>query len=213
MIVVILPGRRAWPNVGTRWSRNMTWKPWAGMSVLLVCLIAAGARVGHAQGEQTPAIRAEVLRSVQTSLSRSRDARLRGPIAFDPRILRAPEGAGPRGWPDSTALTWIGDVRSATLSPSEVNALLAEVNGPRGLVRWQPCGGTSGASSCDTREHSAVVAISEPLINGDVAQVLVLTWYESTIKLHPWAFMANLYRLQRVGGEWTVTGGHNWAAN
>lgn len=191
----------------------MTSKSFAGMSLLLIILIGTGVRAGHAQGDPTPAVRAAVLRSVQTSLAQSRDARLRGPIAFDPRILRAPEGAGPRGWPDSTALRWIGDVRSATLSPAEVDALLAEVNGPRGVVHWQPCGGTDGLGACNFTDHTAVVAISEPLINGDVAQVVVSIWYESTIKFHRWAFMANLLRLERVAGTWTMTRAHNWAAN
>jgi hypothetical protein len=138
----------------------------------------------------------------------------RGAMAFDARVLRADRGPAPRGWPDSVVLTWVGDARSSSFSPREVRVVLAEANrAGAGQVRWRACGISPGQESCDPRRFSAVVAVSEPLICGDGAQVLASIRYWSTDTLHPSVWEASVIRLRRIDGKWVAGEWHNQGSN
>lgn len=178
------------------------------VALLAFCwLWSTDARAQH--DASRPVLRATLVH-VDASLRDGGEARITGPIAFDPRVLVARREAAPRNWPDSLALTWVGNVRDSVHASAEVAAMLEGANGAGQPVRWLPCGSAAGARSCLLTEFPAVVSLSKPWISGDVAEVLVLVRYRSSIALHPLAWMANVLRLERVGGEWTVTGGHNW---
>lgn len=169
-----------------------------------------------AQRDTPRAVISAVLSEVSAGLREDSDALVDGPIAFDPRIVRAPRGPAPAGWPDSVALKWVGDVRDSAFDSHEVMSLLADADGARvGPVRWLPCSPESrpGSRRCSLKAFPAVVAVSEPWIYGDVAQVLVYAWYRSSTHAHPNAFFATLVRLRRADGRWTAERWYNQAGN
>lgn len=141
------------------------------------------------------------------------DARISGVVAFDPRIVRAPLDQAPRNWPDSVSPSWVGDVRDSTLTRDVALTMLrgADLASGNGRVRWVPCGSGFAAQRCGLANFPAVVAVSEPWIEGDVAQIIVYVRYRSTIEVHPWAYFANLTRLERADGRWRVTRWRNLA--
>jgi len=108
-------------------------------------------------------------------------------------------------------LRWIGDVRDSAFAPQTVVSVLGEANGfQEDRARWVSCGAPA-YKRCSVTEFPAVVALSEPWIDGDGAQVLVYVWYRSTIDAHPHAWFASVAHLQLVDGEWTATKWNNLA--
>lgn len=170
-----------------------------------------GSTHAAAQRPPTHAVLAATLSAVDSALRVAGDTRVQGPIAFDPRVLRAPRGRAPAQWTDSLSLTWAGFAWDSVRPPAEVAALVQAANGTRGPGRWVTCG-TSCAPPCHTGALPAVVAASEPWISGDQAQVLVVVAYRSSSTFHPHAWMANLLRFREVNGEWVVAQWHNWAS-
>jgi hypothetical protein len=182
------------------------------MLALIQAFAVLGASECLAQRNDTAVISA-TLAGVYEMLQRSGDADIRGPIAFDPRVLRADRGPPPRAWPDSEALRWVGDVSDSVMSSQRVRVLLEDANlTAKNVIRWVACG-IPESGNCGQSEFSAVVAVSEPWICGDVAQVLASIRYNSTDDLHPSAWQASVLRLRRVNGRWTPGEWYNQASN
>jgi hypothetical protein len=182
--------------------------------VLLAAVLGCtGATEARAQGDDVRAVLVATLVDVDSSLRATDDARVHGPIAFDARVLRSTPGPAHPRWPDATTPRWTGFAWDAARPAGEVAGLLDAANGERGPVRWLPCAAPPAARPCHLGEFPVVVSVSRPLIDGDMAQVLVLVGYRSSIRLHPNAFMGNVVRLQRVDGRWKSTHWHNQAAN
>lgn len=179
------------------------------LSTFAVPLAAQPALPAHRPPSQ--AVIAAALSAVDSSLRLASDARVQGPIGFDPRILRAPRRRAPAHWADSVALTWTGFAWDSVRPPAQLAALLQAANGTCGPVRWLACGTAAGTPPCHTGAFPAVVSVSEPWVSGDHAQVLFAVAYRSSSPLHPHAWMANLLRLRRVDGEWVVARWHNRA--
>lgn len=184
------------------------------MLVLIHAFSLLAASECLAQRDDSAAVVSATLSSVYDMLQRSGDAVMRGPIALDPRVLRVDRGPAPGAWPDSVALKWVGDVRDSAMSSQRVRVLLEDINltakNPR---RWAACGISRKSRNCGQSEFSAVVAVSEPWIRGDVAQVLASIRYSSTDALHPSAWQASVLRLTRVNGRWIPGEWYNLASN
>jgi hypothetical protein len=161
-----------------------------------------------AQRADTAAIVAATLTHTIADLRSGGDARLDGPLAFDPRIVHAERGRAPAGAPDSTMLVWTTQARDSAFTRSVVDQLLARAGG---TSAWVTCGTQPHARPCTAIEFPAVVAVSLPWITGDRAQILEHVWYRSTIEEHPHAWFANVVWLRRVGGRWVVDRMYNFA--
>jgi hypothetical protein len=168
----------------------------------------------HAQRDSAAAVLSVVLSDVESTIRNERDARLAGPMAFDLRTLRAPTAPGPRNWPDSLMLKWVGNVRDSAFTPREARSLLREVNRSRpGAAEWVACGASESVQDCDPQRFALIVAAARPWIRGNVAQVLVSVRYRSVDKLHPSAWYASVLRLECVGERWVIKGWYNQASN
>ena len=187
------------------------------MGHMLVLAQALGLLVStgvQAQENERRAVMTATLSSVSEFLLSSPDAVTTGPIALDRGILRADWHTSRRVGPDSIPLAWVGDVRDSQYAADDVGQLLGEANASmRGPVQWVECGTGSGAARCTQRDFSAILVMSEPWINGNVAQVLVSLRYQSTGDLHPSAWQASVVRFERVGGRWLRKGWYNQASN
>lgn len=183
-------------------------------AILVPAFLWFGAGEGHAQRDPAAAALAVVLYDVEATIRGERDARFTGPMAFDVRTLQATRAAGPRNWPDSLMLTWVGNVRDSAFAPREAQALLREVNrGRRGAAEWTTCGAAESVEECNPKRFALIVAAARPWIQGNVAQVLVSARYWSADQLHPSAWYASVVRLECVGGRWVIKGWYNQASN
>ena len=183
-------------------------------SMLVPAFLWFGAGEGHAQRDPTAAVLAVVLSDVESTVRGERGARLTGPMAFDVRTLQATRAAGPRNWPDSLMLKWVGNARDSAFAPSEAQALLREANrGRPGAAAWATCGASASVEECDPKRFALIVAAARPWIQGNVAQVLVSARYWSDDQIHPSAWFASVVRLECVGGRWVITGWYNQASN
>jgi hypothetical protein len=184
---------------------------------LLLAALAVSASVAEsrAQDRHSPerAIVSATLSGVLHGLRAADDARIEGPIAFDPEVVRAEWGPAHRRWPDSLMLIWGGDVREPFPHSADVLSLLADGDPSlqAGVDRLVPCGRSTGLKPCSLDAFPAVVAVSKPWICGNTAQVLVFVRYRSKIDLHPYAWYASVARLELQNGVWTVTRTHNQA--
>jgi hypothetical protein len=182
--------------------------------LLIHALGPQGAPDCQAQGDDSAAVISATLTGVRDMLQTNRDAVIQGPLAFDPRVLRADQGPAPRGWPDTVALIWVGDVRDSVLSSQRVDMVLDNANrAVTNPIRWVACGTGSRLGNCNQSEFSAIIALSEPLVCGDAAQVLASIRYRSTNNLHPSAWQASVIRLRRVDGKWTASEWYTQATN
>ena len=97
----------------------------------------------------------------------------------------------------------MGDVRDSAISSERVRAVLYDANrAMQNPIRWVACGASSGQENCSPVEFSVIVAVSEPRICGDVAEVLTSIRYTSKDELHRSAWQASVLRLRRVDGKW-----------
>ena len=183
-------------------------------ALLVAAFLGLGAVDCQAQRDSAAAVLSVVLYEVESAIRSERDARLWGPMAFDVRTLRALRAPGPRNWPDSLMLKWVGNARDSAFTPREAQALLREVNrGRPGAAAWVACGAAASVRDCDPRRFALIVAAARPWIRGNVAQVLVSARYWSVDQLHPSAWYASVVRLECVGGRWVITGWYNQASN
>jgi len=136
-----------------------------------------------------------------------------GPWAFDPRPVRVSRGRAPEGWPDSVAPRWLGDVRDAQRSRADVARLLAELNGGTDPPNWAACGGGGASPACDLATYPAVVAASEPWVQGDRAQLLIYVRDRPRFSVDPTAWYANVVFLERAEGVWRVVRVYNVAGS
>lgn len=201
-------GRRTIPSGGRPW-RNAGIREQLGehmhrLRTLVLTLMLGLIRVsvGAAQGDASRSILTVALSEVSAGLRSSYDAQIDGPIAFDPRIVRAPQTRAPMGWPDSVMPDWVGNVRDSALAPGTVDAVLHDLNGPQRSVEWTLCGTTPESRQCTSIYYPAVVAVSEPWINGNAAQMLIYVRYRSSIDAHPHAWFASVVHLDFVDGRW-----------
>lgn len=163
-----------------------------------LCLFPA---ISAAQRPDTAGIVAATLARTIAGLRSDGDARLDGELAFDPRVVHAERGRAPAGAPDSVMLVWTGHVRDSTFTPGLVDRVLALAGGPGA---WVTCGTGPDPRPCTAIEFPVVVAVSQPWITGDRAQILVYVRYRSSIDAHPYAWFANVVWLQRVGDRWVA---------
>ena len=181
--------------------------------VALACSVSVTESPPQHRHSPERAVMSATLSGVLHGLRAADDARIDGPIAFDPEVVRAERGPAHRRWPDSLMLIWGGDVRESFPHSADVLSLLADVDpSPQtGVDRLVPCGRSTGLKPCSLDAFPAVVAVSKPWICGSTAQVLVFVRYRSKIDLHPYAWYASVARLELQNGVWTVTRTHNQA--
>lgn len=183
-------------------------------ALLLAAFLCFGAVDCQAQRDSAAAVLSVVLYEVEATMRGERDARLWGPMAFDLRTLRASRTAGPRNWPDSLMLTWVGNRRDSAFTPREARALLRDVNrGRSGGAGWGACGDSASVRECDPKRYALIVAAARPWIRGNVAQVLVSVRHWSVDQLHPSAWYTTVLRLECVNGRWVIKGWYNQGSN
>ncbi|HET7234778.1 MAG TPA: hypothetical protein VFJ16_32490 [Longimicrobium sp.] len=181
-------------------------RTWMALAALCVIRISDCAAQAHSSAPVVAAALGEVI----TGLRKSGDGRLDGPVAFDPRIIRAPRGRAPVSWPDSVMPVWIGNVRDSAWAADMVGAVLREANAGQG-VEWVTCGAAPAIRPCDSSEFPLVAAVSEPWTSGGQSQLLVYVRYRSSIDAHPYAWFANIVQLKCVGNRWVVERSYNYA--
>lgn len=156
-----------------------------------------------AQSDPSSDVIVAVLGGVGATLRSNPDAVINRPIAFDARVLVAGRNPDLHPGSDALVLRWTGDVRDRVLSARVVSTLLEGANRvPSSPVRWAACGAGPGLCDCNQNEFPAIVAVSEPWIRGDLAEILVSVRYLSTSTLHPSTWFASVVRLRRVDGRW-----------
>lgn len=149
---------------------------------LVLGLFAAG-RAASQQSADRSAILEAALKHVREGLPT-------GPIRMDARVAQSKPGAG----------RWARTPRP----PGEVGALAAALGASVGTIdETRVCTGAK-ARSCRLEGASAVVAIGEPVIEGAVAEVLVLSWFTRTSRRGPVAARDVLITLSRESGTWRV---------